>query len=153
MQNIAVTLSKELAVQGYQSKIISSDHIQNLKTEIENQYRQGFFNEEFYAEELADFDFNMADGFAGSKSLIIVAAPQPPVSVTFHLKGESYRCIIPPTYSHQTDRQIEDLLKHQLKPTGFRVKKANLPWKLLAVSSGLAQYGKNNITYVQNSVK
>ncbi len=28
------------------------------------------------------------------------------------------------------------------------MRKANLPWKLLAVHSGLAQYGKNNITYV-----
>ena len=141
-------VSEELANRGYHCKIISSDHISDLKTEIENQYRQGSFDEAFYTKELADFDFNVADGFAGLRSLIIVAAPQPPVNVTFRLKGSPCRCTIPPTYSYKTDRQIEDLLRLQLQPEGFQVQKANIPWKLLAVHSGLAQYGKNNITYV-----
>jgi epoxyqueuosine reductase len=35
-----------------------------------------------------------------------------------------------------------------LEPAGYRVAKAVLPKKLLAVRSGLAAYGKNNITYV-----
>lgn len=144
----AVMLSEELVQRGYQSKIISREHIHDLQAGIESQYHQGLFDDEFYAEELAGFDFKIADDFAGSKSVIIVAAPQPHVRVTFNRHGESYHCLIPSTYSYGTDRQIQDLLEHQLKPAGFRVKKANLPWKLLAVSSGLAQYGKNNISYV-----
>ena len=68
--------------------------------------------------------------------------------VTFNYQGESYHVIIPPTYSYETDRQIQKLLEHHLNPAGFQVKKAKLPWKLLAVRGGLAQYGKNNITYV-----
>ncbi len=148
LQNNAVSLSGELAKRGYQVKIISSEHIHDLQAEIESQYHQGLFDEEFYTAELAGFDFKIADRLAGSKSLIIVAAPQPQVRVTFNRQGESYHCIIPPTYSYETDRQIQDLLEHQLQPAGFQVKKANLPWKLLAVHSGLAQYGKNNITYV-----
>lgn len=144
----AVMLTEELAQRGYQSKIIPSEHIHDLQAEIENQYRQGLFDDEFYTEELAGFDFKIADDFAGSKSLIIVAAPQPHVRVTFNRHGKSSPCIIPATYSYETDRQIQDLLELRLQPAGFRVKKANLPWKLLAVHSGLAQYGKNNITYV-----
>jgi epoxyqueuosine reductase len=142
------TLFEELAECGYQCKIIASDHINDLQSEIENQYRQGLFDEEFYTEELSSFDFKTADSFSGSTSLIIVAAPQPQVRVTFNWQGESRRAIIPPTYSYATDRQLQKLLERQLNPAGFQVKKANLPWKLLAVSSGLAQYGKNNITYV-----
>ena len=42
---------------------------------------------------------------------------------------------------------MEDLLRLQLDPAGYQAKKAVLPWNLLAVRSGLAQYGKNNITY------
>ncbi|HDP96244.1 MAG TPA: 4Fe-4S dicluster domain-containing protein [Euryarchaeota archaeon] len=34
------------------------------------------------------------------------------------------------------------------KPRSYRVEKARLPVKLLAVRSGLALYGKNNLTYV-----
>jgi len=144
----AVRLSEELAQRGYQAIILSSNHIHDLQAKIESQYRQGLFNEEFFTEELAGFDFKIADDLAGSKSLIIVAAPQPHVRVAFNRQAESIHCIIPATYSYETDRQIQELLEHQLKPAGFGVRKANLPWKLLAVSSGLAQYGKNNITYV-----
>jgi len=148
LQINAVRVSEELAQRGYRSEIISSDHIHDLRANIEDQYRQGLFDDEFYTEELAGFDFKIADDFAGSKSIIVVAAPQPHVRVSFELQGESYPCIIPATYSYETDRQIQDLLDQHLKPAGFRVQKAKLPWKLLAVSSGLAQYGKNNITYV-----
>jgi len=148
LQINAVKLSEELANQGYQCKIISSEHIHDLQAEIASQHRQGLFDEEFFTEELAGFDFKIADGLAGSKSLIVVAAPQPPVRITFNRQGESYHGIIPPTYSYETDRLIQNLLEHQLKPAGFQVKKANLPWKLLAAHSGMAQYGKNNITYV-----
>jgi epoxyqueuosine reductase len=148
LQINAVSLSDKLERRGYRSKIVPGGHIRDLQAEIEGQFRQGLFDEEFYTEALRDFDFKIADGFAGSKSLIIVAAPQPHVRVTFKLQGETYPCIIPTTYSYETDRQIQNLLEHNLKPAGFAVKKTNIPWKLLAVRSGLAQYGKNNITYV-----
>lgn len=141
-------LEEELAESGYQYKIISSSHIHDLQSEIEGQYRQGLFDEEFYSEELTGFDFKVAESLAGSLSLIIVAAPQPHMSVTFSRQGESYRAIIPPTYSYETDRQIQKLLEDHLNPAGLQVKKAKLPWKLMAVRSGLARYGKNNITYV-----
>jgi len=147
-KNITLALSEELASQGYKSKILSSDHIHELQKEIESRYRQGLFDEEFYTEELTGFDFKIADSLSGSKSLIMVAAPQPRVQVTFSRRGESFRAVIPPTYSYETDRRIQGLLEHHLKPAGLQVKKAKLPWKLLAVRSGLARYGKNNITYV-----
>jgi epoxyqueuosine reductase len=147
-ENTTQSLNEQLASQGYKSKILSSDHIQGLQKDIESQYRQGLFDEEFYTEELTGFDFKIADSLSGLKSLIIVAAPQPQVRVTFNGLGGPYYVTIPPTYSYETDRQIQDLLGRQLNPAGFQVKKAKLPWKLLAVRSGLAQYGKNNITYV-----
>ena len=147
-EEMKIALYEELAKAGYQCKIINSDHIQNLQSEIENQYHHGLFDEEFYREELTGFDFKIADSVAGSTSLIIVAAPQPQVRVTFTRQGESFHAIIPPTYSYATDRHVQRLLERQLHPAGFQVKKANLPWKLMAVHSGLAKYGKNNITYV-----
>lgn len=148
VDNITSMLKKELAKRGCRVRIISSGHIQDLQTEIETQYRRGLFDAEFYNEELTGFDFKIAGSLSGTKSLIIVAAPQPQVRVTFNRQGESYHAIIPPTYSYETDRQIQELLEHRLNPAGFEVMKAKLPWKLLAVRSGLAQYGKNNITYV-----
>ena len=78
-ENIASVLNEELAKRGWQVQIIPSGHIHDLQTEIENQYRQGLFDEQFYNEELTGFDFKIADRLSGAKSLIIVAAPQPTV--------------------------------------------------------------------------
>ena len=147
-EKITSLLKKELAKHGCQTKIISSGHIQDLQTEIETQYHRGLFDEEFYKEELTGFDFKIADSLPLAKALIVVAAPQPQVRITLNRQGVPYHAIIPPAYSYETDRLIQELLERQLNPAGFQVKKAKLPWKLLAVRSGLAKYGKNNITYV-----
>ena len=72
---LKITLFEKLAKSVYQCKIISSDHIKDLQSEIEGQYHQGLSDEQFYREELDGFDFKIADSFAGSTSLIIVAAP------------------------------------------------------------------------------
>jgi len=59
------------------------------------------------------------------------------------------RFIIPPTYFEQkTGNRVRELLARVLEPVGYRVTEAVLPKKLLAVRSGLAAYGKNNISYV-----
>ena len=59
------------------------------------------------------------------------------------------RFIIPPTYFEQeTENLVRELLAGVLEPAGYRVAEAVLPKKLLAVRSGLAAYGKNNISYV-----
>jgi epoxyqueuosine reductase len=147
-EKITSLLKKELAKNGWKAKVVSSGHIRDLQTEIETQYHRGLFDEEFYTEELTGFDFKIAGRLSAAKSLIVVAAPQPQVRVTFKRQGESYHAVIPPTYSYESDRQIQELLERRLNPAGFRVEKAKLPWKLLAVRSGLARYGKNNITYV-----
>jgi epoxyqueuosine reductase len=46
---------------------------------------------------------------------------------------------------------VADFLEAYLASEGYRLKKVRLPEKLLAVLSGLAQYGKNNITYVKGA--
>ena len=43
----------------------------------------------------------------------------------------------------------EMCIRDRLKPAGYHIQTANIPRKLLAVRSGLARYGKNNITYME----
>ena len=81
--------------------------------------------------------------------MIVVAVPQPKIQVTFSWNGEPLRCIIPPTYpERKTDKRVQGFLAQVLARGGYRVAEAALPRKLLAVRSGLAAYGKNNISYV-----
>ena len=58
--------------------------------------------------------------------------------------------IIPPTYIdyRKIYRDIYKLLKEWLAAEGFGLSRALLPLKLTAARSGLAKYGKNNITYI-----
>ena len=133
---------------GYRAKMVLVDHLEDLKNDINTFHKQGYFDEEFFAEELSGFDFAHPDNLAEAQSLIVAAAPQPQVRVTFTLEDAELTSIIPPTYSYSTDRKIEELLRLQLEPAGYQFRKLRIPWKLLAVRSGLAQYGKNNITYI-----
>jgi epoxyqueuosine reductase len=147
-ENITSSVYEALEKKGFKGKIVSIKHIDELQTEIETHYQKGYLDEKLYDDYLANFDFRLTDSFPEARSLIIVTIPQPQVRVSFRWQGQVYPCIIPPTYSSTTDKQIKDCLKKLLKPAGFHLEIKKLPEKLLSVRSGLARYGKNNITYV-----
>jgi epoxyqueuosine reductase len=142
-------LDEQLEAHGYRGKIVSTAHLKELQKEIETHHKKGLLDEELYDAYLASFDFECHQKLAKARSLIIVSAPQPQIQVTFVREDTSYPVIIPPTYNFSADDQVVDLLEAHLGPQGYRLQKVRLPEKLLAVRSGLAQYGKNNITYVK----
>jgi epoxyqueuosine reductase len=144
-------LHESIQKQGFQCKIVSIDHVKELQREIEALVTKGLLDKELYDAYLASFDFECQRKLAGARSLIILSIPQPQVRVTFALKDQSYPVIIPPTYYFSVDAQVAGHLEAHLGPQGYRLRKVRLPQKLLAVRSGLAQYGKNNITYVKGS--
>lgn len=147
---MARNLFFQLEERGYRERILSIQHLSDLRNEIDRFYRQGAFDEEFYQERLAVFDFKPPESLSEARSLIVIAVPQPQIRVTLTWSGKSVPLIVPPTYLHwqETDKQVEDLLAEILAPAGYRVTQAVLPKKLLAVHSGLGVYGKNNICYV-----
>ncbi len=153
MQGLELTkgLYERLEEQGYRSKIVSITHVAELNREIEAHHKKGLLDEELYDAYLASFDFECQRKLANAGSLIIVSVPQPQARVVFEWEQNSYSVIIPPTYDCSVDERVADLLRAYLGPQGYRLQKVRLPQKLLAVRSGLAQYGKNNITYVKGS--
>jgi epoxyqueuosine reductase len=147
-ENITSAVHEILEKNGFKGKIVSINHVGELQREIETHHQKGYLDETLYDRYLSNFDFDLADNFPEARSLIIVTAPQPQVRVSFRWQDRVYPCIIPPTYSLATDKLIDGCLKKLLKPAGFHLEKKKLPEKLLSVRSGLARYGKNNITYV-----
>jgi epoxyqueuosine reductase len=146
-------MSKKLFAQltewGYQGRIVPIQHLSDLQREIRGRYRQGFLDQELYQTYLAGFTFKPPDTLPGARSILVVAVPEPRVSITFAWHGERVQSVIPPTYGEQKkERRIRELLAQVLEPAGYGIAEAILPKKLLAVRSGLAAYGKNNITYV-----
>ena len=135
--------------QGFQVKIVSIEHVGDLETEIMTRYRKGLLDPELYDAYLESFDFACHQKLKDARSLITVTVPQPQVKVTFIRENKSYPVVIPPTYYFAIDNDVAGLLKADLEPQGYQLQKVRVPDKLLAVRSGLAQYGKNNITYVK----
>jgi len=137
-----------LEEKGFKAKMVAVEHVSELKQDIDDKYRNGLFDPEFYQVELSSFEFEKPEQLPHATSIIVAAAPQPKALIHIELNGRRYPVIVPPTYSYATDKQAGEILEAALTGSGHHVTKARLPFKLLAVHSGLAQYGTNNISYV-----
>jgi epoxyqueuosine reductase len=149
---VKTTLTDELMVrleeEGMRGRLVSVQHVQDLHEEIDGRKKDGLLDEKLYEAYLNWFDFRLPDDMPDAQSLIVVAVPQDQVPVTFSLDGKDLSLIVPPTYCYSTDEPVRKLLLNILKSKGYDLIKAALPLKLLAVHSGLARYGVNNIAYV-----
>jgi len=143
-QQVDVLMSKG----GYRYKTISVQHLAEAESELQALYGQGALEESLFRERLAPVRYQPSRFMEGAKTVLITAIPQPTVIVIFTRNGEEQRVVIPPTYDYSTDVVIADGLNTILEPGGYRAAVVSAPWKYLAVRSGLAEYGKNNITYV-----
>jgi epoxyqueuosine reductase len=143
-----ITKKPRLAMEtkGFRMAITNIKHLADLRREIGSLYKQGLLDEVFYRENLENFEFKAPSDIA---SIIITAAPQPRQRVNFQYQGKYHHFTIPPTYSLDSDKVIEKIVSRHLEPEGYRIWPAVLPLKLLSVRSGLARYGKNNITYIE----
>jgi epoxyqueuosine reductase len=144
-------LIHQLEAYGYRAALVPIRRLHDLQGAIEGLHEQGFLDEAFYQERLTGFAFSAPENVPKARSLIVVAYRDPPVRFSFGWRGERLSLVVPPTYLHwrEKDRRVEGLLAELLEPEGYRVAPAVVPKKLLAVCSGLALYGKNNITYVE----
>lgn len=140
-----------LAQSGRKGRVVSIDRLEDLKTGILGPNERGLLDPVFYQEWLSNFDFHPDKGKFHPSSIIVVATPAPQHQVTFQLDDRDLPLLIPPTYlfGQQVDAQTAAVLDSFLAPRGYHLALTNLPKKLTAVRSGLACYGRNNITYVE----
>ncbi|MCU0612227.1 MAG: hypothetical protein MUE60_10610 [Candidatus Eisenbacteria bacterium] len=143
-------LLQQLAAHGYQGRVVSVRRLEDLREGLDCLHRQGQFDAAFYRARLTGFTFAPPEGMPEARSLIIVAYRDPPVRFTFDWRGTPVPVMVPPTYLHSSakDRAVEQTLGQLLIPAGYRVEPTRVPRKLLAVCSGLASYGRNNLAYV-----
>ena len=135
---------------GWRGQIVSIDHLNDLRIAILSRLEQGQINRKLYQEQLSFFSFDPPSDLPGVRSILIVAVPTPQMRVFFQSQGKRTPVIIPPTYVSYTPRtnRTQDALADLLKKEGYHLAKTQLPLKTLAVRSGLAKYGRNNICYV-----
>jgi epoxyqueuosine reductase len=100
-------------------------------------------------EYLSGFDYDSGSRLTGARSVLIVAAPQARLALTFQRREGTVKVVVPPTYSEGTDGEARDRIAGVLETHGYQVVQARLPLKLLAARAGLTEYGRNNITYAE----
>lgn len=132
----------------FEVRIVSIEHIPDLRYAMEKHHEQGQFDDDLYNEWIAKFEFTLPEDLPNAKSILIIAAPQPQFQVTFSWNAESHSVIIPPNYLCYSDRLAENIISRILGRENYVAANNLLPKKLLAARSGMAKYGKNNLVYV-----
>ena len=135
---------------GWKGRIVPIRHLPDLQEAIRGRHERGLLDEALYREQLGFFSFDRPADLPGARSIVVVAVPTPQMRIVFHWHGESLPVVAPPTYVSYTPRteSVQAVLAGWLREDGCRLAKPRLPLKTLAVRSGLADYGRNNICYV-----
>ncbi len=141
---------KGLELKGYKGKIVSAEHVPELRKVVQKLNEQHLLDPKFYEDYKSYFEFKQDVDLTEIRSLFIIAMPVPQFEAVFHYNNEKISLLIPPTYLYglKISNQMTDFVNNILKSTGYKAVYARLPQKTLAVRCGLAEYGRNNITYV-----
>jgi epoxyqueuosine reductase len=135
---------------GYKIGLASVELLQVVKDKLETRKIRREIQSEFFNKYFSSFTY-LKDGFIDKPgSIIIIARPRPAHTIDVEFMGKRKRFVFPPTYVKYKDVFNEVLVdfKHSLGIDKYQASLINAPLKSLAVHTGLAAYGKNNITYI-----
>jgi epoxyqueuosine reductase len=143
-------LFQKIEERGWKGQIVPISHLPDIREAVCGRYEHGLLDEALYREQLSSFSFDPPSNLPVARSIIILAVPTPQMRIVFHWRGARVPAIVPPTYVSYTPRResVQAVLAEWLQREGFRLAKPRLPLKTLAVRSGLAYYGRNNICVV-----
>jgi len=140
-----------LAAHGANGAIVPISRLEDLRQDLD-ELQGGDFHTRWLDRRAAIADEFIPDdlGFQ-PRSVILAVLPCKKVAVRFNDAGTPLECLVPPTYTDLDAPEAEVLrdLGEFLAPQGYSaaIVEYRLPAKLLAVHCGLAQYGRNNITF------
>ena len=150
-QPLTAALSKALDAAGFAHRFAPVSVAGELAQILEDLGSTGQVAESLLAEYAESLAFSCPPEVGEPRALIVVASPSLPVKVRFDLESGPFEAVIPPTYiSSDAKERAFAAMRSVLGQAGHNVGRARLPVKLLAVSTGLAQYGRNNIAYIKN---
>jgi len=130
------------------------DHLQELQADIDLLKQNHMLSDhQIYQGYIQKLQFTLPEDFPTAKSLIVLAVFTPLVKIHFQRQGKPHEVMIPPQYNGNrvSPEDIQKIIRRDILPQPeIILKRANrLHLKLLAVRSGLAKYGRNNISYVE----
>lgn len=96
--------------------------------------------------------YEVPETMSGARSVVILAIADRRYELDIRVEGSRVTVPIPPGYTSDevTPEDVQAFVRrHVLRDEAARLEPANLPLKLVAARSGLAEYGRNNISYVR----
>ncbi len=131
-------------------RVVPAERRADLKRDVDAAHAAGLLSDAVFRAYTRIFDCALPEECADARSLIVGALPHPQSRVMFAWRGQRFSALVPPTYVGywELTRRGERVLNRALSPRGCWARFARVPQKALAVRSGLARYGRNNITYV-----
>jgi epoxyqueuosine reductase len=146
---VLARLIAQLEKDGYRATGVPFARLEELRESYAMLRRGGALDEGFAAETLRGLTFDPPEEVAEPRSVVVVAARDPVVLATFRWRGSDVDVPVPPTYLHFRRRNADIVgVVQSLLPAGRSAASMGAPKKLLAVRSGLARYGRNNVAYV-----
>lgn len=137
---------------GWAARLVPAKNRFDLWSELEGRLERGELDEALAEERIKPFEKPIKNAPTWARSILLVAIPDAAMRVRFGWQGREVTITVPPTFIHGEERGescVEALLKECTGGKAIRTGIAYLPKKLLATRSGLARYGRNNITYVE----
>ncbi len=143
---------QDLTELGYHARVVQYSHVREIQRTIASLYQTRSIAKEVYDEVLEYVNFQPPKELPQPRSVIILAIGNPPnLNLAFQWKGKQVKTCLPGVYRKAAKSRdtIGQEVENTLAKYGYRSARAPLPHKTLAVRSGLARYGRNNISYIE----
>ncbi len=144
------SIQKEFAQAGLRVGVIAASHLQELQSELDTLRQDGFLGTGVQRS-IDRFKLNEAL-VRTEQTVLILATPAAIGQAVFHLNGTRLTTLIPPTYIEMgsVPAMMEKRMNQILQKYNYHAKHERcLPAKMLAAYGGLAEYGRNNVCYVE----
>lgn len=139
---------------GYRYRTVSIEHLQEVKAVLDRLSQDGKISKQKIIQGyLKGLEYLSPKELPNARSLVLVATPWRLRSIRVRWNGKHVVLLVPGGYFYYEDEPFREALKQRiardvLRDSGGTLVFANPPLKALAVRSGLAEYGRNNIAYV-----
>ena len=142
-------LLENLKQNNCKATIIPIHFLEKLQQDMKSLYNSKLLNNNLIRKYLNDFHYDYSAVLPNAQSIIVAAIPQPITILRFIWQKKERKIIVPPTYIYtEAEKFVFNIVKNGLSQENYSVIQGKLPLKILAVRSGLSQYGKNNISYI-----
>jgi epoxyqueuosine reductase len=141
-------------IPSYRYKTLPVSRFPQLQAEYEKSLSGTLYTQaKAFRDEVAKLSFKTPADFPTAKSVVVVAAFTKSMYVNFTLNGSKLRVLVPPQYYEPETNaaKLKGIVQNEIVKSGAAkvvdISKS-VPLKLLAARSGLGQYGRNNLIFV-----